>query len=345
MKTPLLITSLAASLCLASIAQADLVVTKDGSRLTGTITGIEGGTISLSTSYAGTLKISQDEVATFETESPIAVRLQSGTVMEGPVKVAQDGTLRIQSADGVLETNTAKVAATWPAGKEDPAIARTRKQWKYNATLDLTGKSGNTDKFRLGTSLEAKLKGPDDELAFFFEYEQAEENDTKTEDRVAGGASYESFFTGKLGWYTRTKLETDNIDNVKLRSTTAGGLSYRFINNSKQTLVGRAGVGYRYTGFDDTVTEDESSATVDFGLAHTYKFGDFASMENDITFVPSIDDFAVYRVVHDTGLEVPVGSGQNWKLRFGIKNEYDSEPATDEKLDTSYYTKMIYSWD
>ena len=281
----------------------------------------------------------------FETENPVVVRLESGTVIEGPVQSSEGGKLHIKSEDGVLETSTTKVAATWAPGEEDQQIARTRKKWKYNASLDLNGKSGNSNKLSFGTSLDAKLKGSDDELAFFFEYEQAEEEDIKTEDRVAGGASYESFFSSKLGWYARIELESDNIDNVKLRSTTAAGLSYRFINKREQILVGRSGIGYRYTGYDDTRTEDESSATIDFGLAHMYLFGDFARMQNEITLVPAIDDFSVFRVVHDSGLEVPVGDGRNWKLRFGIRNEYDSEPATDKKLDTSYYTKMVYSWD
>jgi hypothetical protein len=29
---------------------------------------------------------------------------------------------------------------------------------------------------------------------------------------------------------------------------------------------------------------------------------------------------------------------------MGIKNEYESETSAEEKLDTSYYTKLIYSW-
>jgi putative salt-induced outer membrane protein YdiY len=328
----------------ASLATADIVRTIDGAQLTGTITLIDKGVIHLDTPYAGTLKIKQDQVASFQSDEARVVRLASGTVMAGPIASDAQGTIRIQSEDGVLETSTAKVSAAWSPGAEDPEVARNRREWRYEASLDLTGKSGNTDKFRLGTSLNAELKGPDDTLAFFFEYEQAEEEDNKTEDRAIGGGSYESFFSEVLGWYVRTELETDNIDNVKLRSTSAGGLSYRIINKDFQTLVARSGLGYRYTAYDNA-TEDESSATLDFGLAHTYRFNEIFRMKNDLTFVPSMDDFAVYRVVHDSGVEIPVGSGDNWKIRMGIRNEYESETAAEEKLDTSYYTKMIYSWD
>jgi len=95
----------------------------------------------------------------------------------------------------------------------------------------------------------------------------------------------------------------------------------------------------------DDHSEAESSATLDFGLAHSYRFGEYFKMKNDLTFVPATDDFANYRIVHDSGVEIPVGSGENWKLRMGIKNEYESESTAEKKLDTSYYTKMIYSWE
>jgi len=327
-----------------SVATADLVRTKDGAQLMGTITLIDKGIIHLDTPYAGTLQIKQDQVASFESDEPRVLRLQSGTVMAGPVKGSEDGSIRIRSEDGILETNTTKVAAAWSPGSEDPEVIRNRRDWRFDASVDLTGKDGNTDKFRLGTSFDAKLKGPDDELAFFFDYEQAEEEGNKTEDRVAGGASYESFFHGVYGWYVRTELEADAIDNVDLRSTSGAGLSYRVINKDHQTLVFRSGLGYRYTAYDND-TENESSATLDFGLAHTYRFSNRLYMENDLTFVPAIDDFSTYRVVHDSGIEIPVGSGENWKIRMGVRNEYESEPATDENLDTSYYTRMIYSWD
>lgn len=327
-----------------STSMADTVRTKDGSQLSGTITLIDKGIIHLDTTFAGTLEIKQELVESFESNEPRVLRLQSGTVMAGPVKGTSDGTIRIQSEDGVLETNTAKVAAAWAPDSEDPEVIRNRREWHYDASLDLTGKSGNTDKYRLGASFDAELKGPNDTLAFFLEYEQAETEDIKTEDRTAGGGSYESFFSEFVGWYVRTELETDVIDNIDLRSTSGAGLSYRVINEDHQSLVFRTGLGYLFTAYNNNA-DNESSATLDLGLAHSYKFNDYFSMENALNFVPAIDDFSNYRVVHDSGFEIPVGSGDNWKIRMGIKNEYESETTEDEKLDTSYYTKMIYSWD
>lgn len=329
---------------------ADQVITNDGAQLTGTITLIDQGVIHLDTAYAGVLEIKQDQVASFETEAPVFIRLASGTTMAGPVQSATGGKLKIQSEDGTLETDMARVTASWSPTAEDPQVVRLRaekealrRQWKFRGGVDLLGKNGNSEEFSLGIKLEAKLKGPNDELAYFAEYEQREKNGEKTEDRLAGGTSYESFFSEVFGWYVRSELETDAIDAIDLRSTSGAGISYRLINNDHQTLVTRSGLGYRYTSYD-SIKEDESSPTLDFGLAHTYRFKDDIYIENKLTYVPSFEDFANYRVVHDTGVEIPVGSGDSFKIRVGVKNEYVSQPAAEEKLDTTYYTRMIYSW-
>lgn len=342
--------SLAVSL-FSTAAQADTVITTDGARLTGSITLIDAGVIHLDTAYAGKLEIKQEQVTSFETDEPVFVRLASGTTMAGPVQSSGQGKLKIQSADGTLETDMARVTASWSPQGEDPAIIALRekeeaqrRKWKFRGGMNLLGKDGNTEEFSLGLTFDAKLKSPNDELAFYGEYEQREKNGEQTEDRIKGGTSYESFFSEHLGWYVRTELEQDKIDDIDLRSTSGAGMSFRIINKEHQTLVARTGVGYRYTAYDDG-SENESSPTLDFGLAHTYQYKDFFSLENDLTYVPSIDDFGRYSVVHDSGIVIPLGKGKNWNIRMGIKNEYDSQPAAEEKLDTTYYTRMIYSWD
>lgn len=346
----LLTLSLAFSIA-GSTAQADTVTTTDGAHLTGSITLIDAGVIHLETSYAGKLEISQEQVASFDTDQPVFVRLSSGSTMAGPVQSSGNGKLKIQSEDGVLETDMARVTASWTTANEDPAIVAMRekeeamrRKWKFRGGVDLLGKDGNTEEFSLGLTFDAKLKSPNDELAFFGEYEQRENNGDKTEDRIAGGVSYESFFSEHFGWYARTELEQDVIDQIDFRSTTGAGMSFRLINKEHQTLVARSGVGYRYTAYEALI-EDESSATLDFGLTHIYKYKDLFSMENELTYVPSIEDFSVYRFVHDSGIVIPIGNSESWKIRMGIKNEYDSQPAAQERLDTTYYSRMIYSWE
>ena len=128
---------------------ADVVETKNGSRLIGTVTAIGGGNVTLSTDYAGALTIKQADVVSITTDAPVAVRLASGTRFDGKI-TSTGGALQIAGADGVVTTSVAKVAASWKAGATDPEVAALDRKWAYEASVDVNGKSGN--KSQLGTS-------------------------------------------------------------------------------------------------------------------------------------------------------------------------------------------------
>ena len=85
--------------------------------------------------------------------------------------------------------------------------------------------------------------------------------------------------------------------------------------------------------------------TLDLGLAHYYRVNDFLSIKTDITYVPALGESGNGRLVQDSGLVFPLAGNRQWKVRMGIRNEFESEPAVSESLDTTYYTRIIYSWD
>ncbi len=94
-----------------AVLSADTVETKDGSRLVGTVTKIDGGNVTLLTSYAGEITIKQSDVVSITTDSAVAVRLASGTRTDGKVST-EGGAVKIAGADGVISTSVDKVAAS-----------------------------------------------------------------------------------------------------------------------------------------------------------------------------------------------------------------------------------------
>ncbi len=329
----------------------DVVNTVDGSRLTGTIVLIDGGELHLETEYAGTIKIDQAKVASFETDEPVSVRLASGATLSGPVRIGADGTLRVSAPDGTLETNMDRVTQTWRTSARDPLVVQQEKEvaalsrrWVYEANFDLLGRAGNSKEIGFGSSFEANLKGPDDSFRVFGTYEYRERNDSRSADRILGGAEYENFFTGIFGWYVRTQMETDRIRQFDFRSTSGAGMSYRLINSDTQSLVLRSGFGYEYTSFTNN-DPDASEGTFDFGLAHRKRMNDRFLLRNNVTVVPTMDDIGDYRAVHESSLEFPIGTSKNWSVRSGILNEYESRPAAAKRLDTTYFSRMVLRWE
>lgn len=320
-----------------SFSFGDLIKINDGSIISGKITKFDKDTISLKTEFAGTIKIERDKVLSVDSKEDFSIKLKGG-------KKALGSLTRDAKKINIVDDKDKKVVGFSEVLSISPKVEKPlERKWSLTTGFDLLGKQGNTEELSLGANLIVLRKGPKDELKFNLEYEDREKNAEKTADRIGGGAAYEYFFKDSIGWYLRTELESDDVTAVNIRSTTGAGASYRLLNRDNQTLVARSGLGYRFTDYD-IIKEAESSLTLDLGITHKYQFNDFISLDTDIVYVPGIGGSGNNRFVHDSALALPVGNGSNWTLKMGIKNEYETEPAVPEKLDTTYYSKMSFSW-
>ena len=326
------------------VLQADVVETKSGARLTGTVIKVDAGSITLDTDYAGKLTIKQSEVVKFETEKPLFIRLAGGTTMEGTVSATPDGKIQVNGKDGVITTTTDKVAATWAPGEVDPAVAQLMRKWKYEVSFDISGKTGNSEEIGYGGGAKATLASSQDTLFFYTNFAYQKTNGAKSEDQFNLGVDYSSYLTKRVTWYGRDEGGYDNVKDIEFYNVAASGFGYDFVKDlPKWKLTGRFGVSYTYEDYGNPATEDTRSAGLDLGLNNVYRFQN-AVMNNNITYVPTFEDFENYRIIHDSNLEFPL-SGQ-WKFRVGVNNDFTSQPSPGvEKLDTTYYGKFVLNWE
>lgn len=327
-----------------ALLEADVVETKTGARLVGTVTQVGGGTITLLTDYAGTLSIKQSEVVKLETEKPLFFRLTGGTTMEGTVEAKRNGEIKITGKDGTISTTVDKVAATWAPGGVDPAVAQLMRKWKYEANFSLSGKTGNREQLGYAGGAKATLSSPQDTLLFYTDFGYQETDEVKSEEKFRVGVDYSRYLSDHVTWYLRDEGGFDNVKDINFYNVAAGGLGYDFIKNlPTQKLTGRAGVSYRFEDYGDPANEDVRSAGLDLGISHAYHFKN-AVLQNDVTYVPSFEDFTNYRAIHDSSLEFPL-SGP-WKFRVGVNNDYTSNPSPGvSKLDTTYYGRFVLNWE
>ncbi len=325
---------------LAATASADTVDTKSGARIIGKVTKIDGGSVTVSTDYAGTITIKQSEITSITTDAPIAVRLSSGTRVDGKVSGGSGGALQIAGAEGTISTTVDKVAASWAAGAVDPSVAR---GWEFEAAADIAGKTGNKEQLATGFSFRATLSGSQDTLQFYTGYDRQVSDGVKSADQFKAGVDYANNFSGRKSWYVRNEAGFDRVKDIELYNIAAVGLGYDFIKEPNQTLTGRAGLSFRYAGYKNPLTEDVKSAGLDFGLAHRLQMDNWAII-NRLSYVPTFEDFSNYVATHESSFEIPLLSTQ-WKLRMGVANDYNSQPGRGvDKLDTTYFTRLVLSW-
>ena len=183
-------------------------------------------------------------------------------------------------------------------------------------------------------------------LFIYLSYNNSHKEGLTIVDETKGGAEYASQFQDHLAWYAKTDLETDRLEEVDLRATIASGLKYIVRKEETQELAFRAGAAFRYESYEAQSMGDFDDPAIDFGLEHSHRFSEFLSIESDVTYVPSIEDFGNYLLTQDSALVVPLGKKSPWKLRSGLANSYNSTPAPGkEGLDLKYYLRLVYSWD
>jgi hypothetical protein len=319
---------------------ADTVDIKNGARIIGKITKIDSGSVVVSTDFAGTITIKQSDVTAIATDAPVAIRLASGTRYDGRITAGPSGAVQIAGSDGVINTTIDKVSASWAAGSVDPSLDR---RWAYDASVDVSGKTGNRE--QIGTAVEARatLKTVQDMLQFYTGYNRQLSDGAKSADQFKAGVDYQNNFKGRYSWYVRDEGGFDRVKDIELYNIAAAGMGYDFVKEPKRTITGRAGLSFRYEGYRSPLAEDVKSAGLDLGLNSDLEFGD-SRLVTRVTYVPTFEDFGNYRLSHESYYQIPL-THPAWKLRLGVSNEYNSQPPRGfEKLDTAYFTRLVLNW-
>lgn len=340
---------------LALTLRADLVVTTDGSRLQGEVLSISAdGNLTLATTYAGDLRLPLPNVVSIQTDEPARLRLDDNRTLSGALAPAPDnapGLLHVGAPPAVVPLAT--VRHLWRSLEEDPLLLAEaelaegrRMKWTNALGFDLTGASGNTEDFGLGLRLDSSYRNAKHGSDLYLSYNKSHKESLTTVDETKAGAEYDNRFSNKLAWYAKTDLETDRLEEIDLRATAATGLKYLFAKAEDRSLSLRAGAAFRYEAYEAAAIGDVDDPAIDFGIEHSREFSEFLSIESDVTYVPTFDDFSDYLLTQDTALVLPLGKKSPWKLRSGLTNSYVSAPAPGKKgLDLKYYLRLTYSWE
>ena len=328
-------------------ARADRIELADGSVVHGKLVSAEAGKFKVETTFAGTIEIAQDKIKGFTTDEAVNVQLAAGSTVLGRVQAGETG-IAVVAADGQLAATTANVSAVWRAGADSPetrqlkaAAEKQKRQWAYEASVAINGRTGGSEKFAGAVGLKATLESAQDKLIFTLLAEKAEDNGVETANRQFAGADYSSFFSANNVWYARTSIEKDTIKALDLRSSTAFGIGRKLIKKDVQDLELRAGMSYIYETYANGTKFDSPGLDIAFIHAYQFKTG---KMNNVLTYTPAFKDFNNYRLHHETTYEMPI-TASLWKLKMGVSNDYTSLPQPGiDRLDTLYFTSLILNW-
>jgi putative salt-induced outer membrane protein YdiY len=361
---------------------ADEIHLADGSRLVGAAGVMDGDGLAFETGFAGTVKIDAAKIAGIVTDQPVTVALAGGDRVTGTLQYDAQGGQRLTGTTfGDVTIEPSRIIAMWPAGAAAPATAtgdgasapavqqmraehqaeleatrqhyetemaslredalRYTPKWTARLELGLDGQTGNSEEVTFDGRLQAKRETQVDRFTLFIEGHFARNNGVRNTNEVVGGARYEVDISQRAFAYVSTRHEFDEFENLDLRSNVTAGLGYFFIQQPDQTLKGRVGVGYQHESFDTGLAEDQGILEV--GVEYEKQFAPWLLFTHETTYYPALDGLDDYRLVSETAGEVPIADSDAWKLRLGMRNEYDAMPQPGvDSLDTYYFLNIVY---
>jgi putative salt-induced outer membrane protein YdiY len=338
-KTSHLLLALGLSVFVSSWLRADVVETKDGSRIVGKITKVDAGSVYIDTRYAGSLTVKQAEVTGIATDRPSGVRLLGGDRIQGVLTI-RNGAVQITGPNGTTTIPVSRIAALWPKEGKDPKLAALDHHWKFEATLDVNGESGNQTQLGTAAGFKATLANSVDALQLYTNFNRQVTNSQESANQFKTGIDYANNFADAESWYARDEGGFDRVMGISFYDIAASGLGYDLIKTPKDTFTVRAGLAYLYDDYSNPDTPIVNSTGADFEINNALQRGDW-KLTNRVAIDPEFANLHNFGIEHESAYEIPLAA-PGWKLRVGVANNYHSRPGDDiQKLDTTYFTRLI----
>jgi putative salt-induced outer membrane protein YdiY len=325
-------------------ASADEVILTDGTRLVGTVEGLSDGKLRIKTDFAGALVIDAAKIKGMSIDRPLMVQTKDGQrALEQLRYRPQDGQRAMGGPPGERALEMGQVTAIWSPDREAPDIEKARARWKVRLEGGLDGQTGNSERFSGNGRITVDREAPGDRLKIYGLARYSRENGEESAKEFIGGSVLEVDLSERLFAYGRVELENDKFEDIDLRAQASAGLGYFVIRKPTQEMKIRGGLGYRHETYRDSTSDD--SMVGEAGLDYRIDLAPWlAYRHGSIVSVP-VDDVNDVLFTMENGLEVPLGKDSPWKIRLGMRNQYDAEPQPGfDRLDTYYFLNLVLDW-
>jgi putative salt-induced outer membrane protein YdiY len=338
----------------------DEVQLLDGSRILGTVLSQKDGVLTVHTAFAGDLKIKADAVKGINANRPLTFTPAKGQPVtgvptidpqRGQVVAPAGGEAVVTQPKTITDPNPpAGLAALAPpqnAGTSNPvtppANAPAEKNpWAFRLEMGLNGSTGNTERFNFNGRAEANRTEPDDRLKLYTEAHYGQENGVKSKNEAIAGIRYEKDLSERWFLFGKGEAEYDEFEQISYRLTGSGGIGYFWVREKDLEFKTRVGVGYQHETFFGGSNTDRP--ILDLGYDFRWDVWEYLRFTNSLTLFPSLlDPMDKWRAVMETAGEIPLAKDGLWRVRAGMRNEYNNEPRPGvDRLDTTYFLNLVY---
>lgn len=308
--------------CAAGLAHADVIVMKNGDRISGETLSMSGGKLVVRTAYAGKITLKWEEVASIETEKPLSVMFEGETA---PRELRLDR--------GV---DLSRIAYLNP----QPHESGVGTSYSGRATFLANYTSGNTDSRRLYGDAELTARASQYRYQLGGKVERRSEAGAESTSAWRLAGNRDRFLNGRRFWYLRGALEHDSAKDLDQRSALGAGFGTELVQTSRANVTLRGGLDYVVEERD--IAEDREYPALGWGLKARYAPWPFLELFHEQDGLRNLEDKGVV-VTSKTGLRVPVTTSLSATAQVNV--DWESEPAPGrESTDTTFLVGLNYAW-
>ncbi len=301
--------------CLAQ-AEGDVILLKNGDRVSGTIMRMENDAVEIDTPFAGKIKVGWNDIQRLTSTRPLTLIFHGSTNIPEGIGTRDDDRLIVNelSADGPISFDDVK------------AIRLSDLYHRGNFSLGGNHTSGNSNTQALNVSAVYTLRHDRHRLQFDGRFNRGEANGELAALNAAGTLKYDYllkrqfFLSGQQFW------EHDRFQNLNARSTTTAALGYDFYDFASRSLSFGAGPSIVY---EDFTTVPRTIAPAAMWFVRWYqeiRGGDIILFHRHQGF-QDIGVAKATRINAEQGIRVKVYGDFALNLEYDIRNNSEQAPG------------------
>lgn len=321
-----LVLAILISLLVTPLIRADEIHLTNGDRISGTIVRGDQGAITVTTAYAGELRVARSAIKWIRSEKELYLTLPEGRTVVGQVdRLATGGeetvSYTVRGRDGeVLRLDPRRIEAI-RSPKEQAEYERLRNPgwsnlWAGNLNFGFSLTTGNTrtNNMSLGGTLGRQTQR--DKTSLYATYINARnktgEIGVTTANAIRGGGRYESSIARRISYFGFADLEYNKIQLLDLRSVLGGGLSYAALKGPRSQLEVFGGGSWNREDYATALRRD--SGEVLAGQDLTLQVNDRVRLRERFQFFPNLSRSGEFRHTLDATLTTQITSWMNWSI-------------------------------
>jgi hypothetical protein len=324
--------------------QTDVIVMKNGDRLTGEIKWIHAGVLFLSLDYVdGTISVQWSQVARLESSQQFIVKTQEGSVFSGTLKTVEAPsveTVKIQVADGSEKA----VVLDWSRIVE---LDQTSKNFlrRINGAINfgtIFSKGNESTQYNLSSEAEYLRERWSAQSNFSSNLSSSSGTNASTRNQVGFGVRRllprQNYFYSGLGSFLQSSEQ-----GISLQTNVGGGIGRYLKNTNRQSISVLAGMAWQSTEYNPAIVplaRQNIAAAMVVADVKLFKFKK-TNLSINASVFPAVSEPG--RVFFDTNGTYYIKLFSNLSWNFSFYGNLDNQPPA-KFSGSDYGTSSGVSW-